>query len=74
MTVDGSVFHILKTSTKIGSSAQVVSISDKNFVNAKAFKKNKSLTNMECYETGVAGKCCNKAGIAAGTRIYHITI
>lgn len=74
VTVSGNTFHVLKTSAKIGNSNQVVNLSDKNFVSSKVFKKNKSLTKMECYETGMSGTCCSKDGIAAGTRIYHITI
>lgn len=71
---DGLTFHILKASSKTGISNQTVSINDKGFVSAKEFKKNKSLTKMECYETGIAASCCTKEKIAAGTRIYHISI
>lgn len=74
ISINGLTFHILKTSEKVGNANEVITISDKGFVPTKVFKKNKALIKMDCYETGVAASCCTKDGIAAGTRIYHITI
>ena len=74
VNVDGMVFHFLNVKDQTLSGTQAIKVIDKGFVSAKDYKKNGKYTKMECYKTGTASSCCTKAGLAAGTRIYHVTI
>lgn len=74
VTVDGMVFHFLNVSGQVLDGDKVVRLLDKGFVSAREYKKNSNLTRMECYKTGVAGACCAKDHLTAGTRIFHVTI
>ena len=53
---------------------KTIQIIDEGFVSSKEFKKNRSLTAKDCYQTGVADETCVTKGISKGTRIYHVTI
>ncbi|MEO6668787.1 MAG: heavy-metal-associated domain-containing protein [Ferruginibacter sp.] len=72
--MDGMVFHFLNVKSQALNGETTIQVLDKGFVPTKEFKKNEALTKMTCYKTGVAGTCCSKEGIAAGSRIYHVTI
>ena len=72
--VAGINMHFLNADAQVLNGEQTVQIVDKGYVSAKAFKKNQALTSMECYKTGVAGTCCKKSGLDAGTRIFHVSI
>lgn len=72
--MDGMVFHFLNVKSQALNGETTIQVLDKGFVPAKEFKKNEAFTKMTCYKTGVAGTCCSKEGIAAGSRIYHVTI
>jgi copper chaperone CopZ len=72
--VDGTSYHILGAAGQTLNGSKKLRVLDKGFVSAKEFKKNSSLTKMDCYKTGVAAECCVKDGLAAGTRIFHVTI
>lgn len=72
--VAGMNIHFLNAAGQSLNGEQKVQVVDKGFVSAKAFKKNQLYTQMECYKTGVAGSCCSKSGLSAGTRIFHVTI
>lgn len=72
--VAGMNIHVLNANGQTLHGEKQVQVVDKGYVNAKAFKKNQLFTKMDCYKTGVAGSCCSKAGLAAGSRIYHVTI
>lgn len=72
--VAGMNIHFLNANGQTLQGEQQLQVVDKGYVNAKAFKKNQLYTKMECYKTGVAGTCCSKTGVAAGSRIYHVTI
>ncbi len=76
LSVDGIIFHFLNIKEQVLSGSKTIRILDKGYVTSKEYKKNEKFTKMECYKTGTAGKssCCSKEGIAAGTRIYHVTI
>ena len=68
------IFHFLSIKDQILNGDITLRFLDKGFVSSKEFKKNSSFTKMNCYKTGVAGDCCKKDGLAAGTRIFHVTI
>ncbi len=70
--VDGRVFHFLNIRNQVLDGDKMIQILDQGFVTPKVFKKNNALTSAECYKTGVAGMA--SAGIAKGTRIFHVTI
>jgi len=74
INIGGMVFHFLNVKEQVLSGTRTIRVIDKGFVSAKDYKKNGKYTTMECYKTGTAGSCCTKAGLAAGTRIYHVTI
>ena len=68
------VFHFLNVSEQVLNGEQTIMVVDKNFLTAKQFKKFSSATKMNCVQTGKAAACCIKDGIAADTRVYHVTI
>lgn len=70
-----NTYHILNAKNQTLKGERTITIVDKGYVNNKTFKKNKLLTDMPCYETGIAASCCAKdSGIKQGDRIYHVTI
>lgn len=72
--IGNSFFHFLNVSSQTLNGENSISVVDKNFVTAKQFKKISSSSKMPCVETGKAGDCCSKDGIAPATRVYHVTI
>ena len=66
--------HFINVKSQTLNGEKTIQVIDKGFVPAKQFKKNELYTKMECYKTGVTGNCCLKSGLAAGTRIFHVTI
>lgn len=67
-------FHFLNADGQTLSGEKTITVSDKNFVTAKEFKKISSLTKMKCLQTGKSAECCTKDAVPAETRIYHVTI
>jgi hypothetical protein len=65
-------FHFLNVSDQVLNGEQTITIVDKDFLTAKQFKKFSESAKMKCLQSGKAGACC--PGVAAGTRIYHVTI
>jgi len=74
ITAGGRTYHFMNVKRHTLEGEQTVRLLDKGFVSSKEYKKNKGLTQMECYQTGVAGACCTKDGLTSGTRIFHVTI
>ena len=71
---NGTMYHFLDTGDRVLNEETTIRVLDKGFVSAKEFKRNSKLTSMECYQTGVMGKCCDLKNKSAGVRIYHVTI
>ncbi|NOT50796.1 MAG: heavy-metal-associated domain-containing protein [Chitinophagaceae bacterium] len=67
-------FHFLNADNRVLNGEQTITVVDRNFVTEKQFKKYAASTKMECIKTGKTGSCCEKDGITAGERIYHVTI
>lgn len=65
-------FHFLDVSSQVLNGEKTITVVDKDFLTAKQFKKFSAATKMKCINTGKAGSCC--AGVAAGERVYHVTI
>jgi len=74
VAIDGKEYHFLNIQDQVLNGEKDLVIVDKNFLTASAFKKYSAETVMQCIKTGKAGACCEKAGLVAGTRIYHVTI
>lgn len=70
--IGGRHFHFLNVSDQTLNGEKTITIVDKDFLTAKQFKKFSEATKMKCIQSGKAGSCC--PGVAAGTRIYHVTI
>lgn len=74
LSVGNQTLHFLNISDQVLSGEHTLTLLDKNFVPAKEMKKYQQYTRKDCYKTGIAGSCCKNEGIAADTRIYHVTI
>ncbi|MEP7165755.1 MAG: heavy-metal-associated domain-containing protein [Ferruginibacter sp.] len=76
LDINGMIFHFMNVKEQVLSGSKSIRILDKGYVTMKEYKKNEKFTKKECYKTGTAGtgSCCSKSGLAAGTRIYHVTI
>lgn len=72
--ISGKNYHFLNIQPQTLDGEKTIVLADKDFVNAKEFKKISSHTKMSCVQTGKAGDCCTKDGISANSRIYHVTI
>jgi hypothetical protein len=49
-----------------------LTVVDKDFLTAKAFKKFSAATKLKCINTGKAEACCTD--VPANARMYHVTI
>ena len=65
-------FHFLQASHTTLNGEQSITVVDKHFLSDKLFKKYSHATRMSCVQTGTAGTCCEKDGIAANERVYHV--
>jgi copper chaperone CopZ len=74
LSMNGKVYHFLNVKDQVLSGEKTLLLVDKSFLTAKEQKKFSGATRMECYRTGTAGDCCSKDGIAANTRIYHVSM
>ena len=72
--INGTTFHFLKVNDQVLTGEKTLLVVDRNFITAKEFKKYSAATKMNCLQTGKSAPCCVKDGIAANTRIYHVTI
>jgi copper chaperone CopZ len=72
--ISGKEYHFLNIKDQVLNGEKSLTIVDKNFLTQAAYKKYSAATGMQCIKTGKAGACCEKAGLASGTRIYHVTI
>ncbi len=74
LNVGGMMMHFIDTKPTVLSGEVALLVEDKGYITAKQFKKRSATATMDCYKTGVAGACCSKMGLAAGTRIFHVRI
>ncbi|MFT3935541.1 MAG: heavy-metal-associated domain-containing protein [Chitinophagaceae bacterium] len=74
IAIGGKEYHFLNVKDQVLNGEKTITVVDKNFLTPSAFKKYSAATAMQCIKTGKATGCCEKAGLAAGTRIYHVTI
>jgi hypothetical protein len=74
LNYSGLTLHFVNANGQTLNGEKTIQVLDKGYVSAKEFKKNQLLTKMDCYKSGVAGSCCAKDGLSAGSRIFHVTI
>ncbi|MBG9378032.1 heavy-metal-associated domain-containing protein [Panacibacter sp. DH6] len=74
ITAAGLNLHFLDIREQQLNGEKLITVVDKNFEPAKEFKKYAQFTSMKCLTTGKAESCCADGKIAAGERIYHVTI
>jgi copper chaperone CopZ len=67
-------FHFLNVDNQVLNGEQTITVVDKDYLTEKQFKKIAASTKKECIKTGKTESCCEKDGITAGERIYHVTI
>jgi copper chaperone CopZ len=72
--IGGKNFHFLNGKDDVLNGERIITIVDKDFLSAKEFKKQSVAYKKECVQTGKTGSCCLQEGIAAGARVYHVTI
>lgn len=72
--IGDAVFHFLNIQDQVLAGEKTITVVDKNFLTTKQFKKISSVSKMSCVATGKAEQCCLTEGIAADTRVYHVTI
>jgi len=65
-------FHFLNASNQVLNGEQTITIVDKDYLTAKQFKKISESSKTKCLVSGKSASCC--PGVAAGTRVYHVTI
>lgn len=74
ITIGNETFHFLNVTNQVLNGEKTITIIDKNFVTTKEFKKISLYSKMSCLQTGKADDCCTKYGVAANTRVYHVTM
>lgn len=67
-------FHFLGSAGKTLKGEQTLTLVDKHFVTEKQYKKFSSASKMTCGQTGKAGACGVKEGMAENERVYHFII
>jgi copper chaperone CopZ len=72
--IGNELFHFVNVKSAILDGEQTLTLIDKEFLTAKEFKKKSAATKMACIRDGRTADCCAKNGMAAGQRIYHVTI
>lgn len=72
--IGNSNFHFLNVTAQTLNGEQTLTVVDKNYISEKQFKKFSGAARMSCLQSGKAGSCCIKDGMAEGERVYHVTI
>ena len=74
IVLNGKNFHFLDVKKQTLEGEQVLTVVDKNFIPSREFKKISKSSSLACVQSGRAESCCQKEGLKAETRIYHVTI
>ena len=74
VAISGLQFHFLNAANTTLNGESTLTIVDKDFLTAKAFKKFSAASKMSCVQTGRASTCCEQAGVHVNTRIYHVIL
>lgn len=71
---ESMTFHFVNVKASNLKGETIVRFLDKGYVTAKEFKKNSSMTDMNCFKTGKIGTCCNRKHDNTLTSLYHVTL
>ena len=75
LTLNGMSMHIITTRGVTTDGEISLRLVDKSFLGSKEQKKFSKISKHDCFLTGKAsGECCKAAGIAEGSRIFHVII
>jgi copper chaperone CopZ len=69
----GMNFHFTGSGSHELNGDQMLTILDRDFVTAKAYRKLSQSVKAECYAEGKAAECCVKEGMESGERVYHVS-
>ena len=72
--VAGLNIHFLNGNDENLIGEKTITIVDKNFLSAKAFKKYSNASKHPCVQSGTTSDCCTKEGMTANARVYHVII
>ncbi len=73
LEIQGSQFHFLNVKPQTLNGETKIRFFDKGYVTAKEFKKNASLTKLNCFKTGKSDVCC-EGKHNLGMPLYHVTL
>lgn len=69
----GIMFHFLSVKPQVLNGETKIRFLDKGYVTAKEFKKNVSLTTLNCFKTGKMNVCCKGKHEIGLKPLYHVT-
>jgi copper chaperone CopZ len=72
--IGGMNFHFIGDGGQVLKGEQTLTVLDKDYMTAKAFKKLSGATRMACFKDGKAASCCTREGMQEGDRVYHVRI
>jgi len=70
---EGLNLHFINVKEQILNGNIAITITDKDFIDKKSYKKNAAFTKSKCYKTGEKADCC-KIENGISNRVYHITL
>ncbi|MEN9963241.1 MAG: hypothetical protein RL582_336 [Bacteroidota bacterium] len=73
LEIQGSQFHFLNVKPQTLNGETKIRFLDKGYVTAKEFKKNATLTKLNCFKTGKSDVCC-EGKHNLGMPLYHVTL
>jgi copper chaperone CopZ len=73
LEIQGAQFHFLNVKPQILNGETKIRFLDKGYLTAKEFKKNASLTKLNCFKTGKSDVCC-EGKHNLGMPLYHVTL
>ena len=73
LEIQGAQFHFLNVKPQTLNGETKIRFLDKGYVTAKEFKKNATLTTLNCFKTGKSDVCC-EGKHNLGMPLYHVTL
>jgi copper chaperone CopZ len=73
LEIQGVQFHFLSVKPQTLNGETKIRFLDKGYLTAKEFKKNASLTKLNCFKTGKSDVCC-EGKHNLGMPLYHVTL
>jgi len=70
----GDVLHFMNVKPRLLNGLTQIRFLDKGYVSAKEYKKNSTMTSMNCFRSGKTILCCEGKHQKAGQTLYHVTL